>query len=155
MGNDAKRSTGGGYGYFTPADQANEDRAMARFAKAYPEFALGRCYKSAPVDFYIMRVATKRVVGWMEVKTRTFASTDHPSVFITWQKYVSLRQWSEWSGQMSYYAVQLDDAMFAIRIDAIFVHGRLVVRGRHDRPDDPFAHEPSVEVMLRMMQRID
>lgn len=128
---------------------------MARFAHAYPDFELRRNYKHAPVDFHIVNRRTKRLVGWMELKTRQFASTDRATVYLSWQKYVNLRQWSEWSGLMSYYAVQLDDAMFAIRLDAVSPHGKLVLAGRHDRPNDPFAQEPIIEVALSTMQRID
>lgn len=115
--------------YETEADRAREKAVAERVAKHFGYFAkkLPHAY---PID-YVM-VSGKDVQGWLEIKCRSHAMRDYPTLMLSAQKYsAGLRLGQATSLQVNL-AVQWSDALGFLHLpcDCVTKWG-----GRGDRGD--------------------
>lgn len=82
-----------------------EEQGQTREFKKMPIYS--------PVDFAICN--SRKVTGWLEVRSQNFNYDDHRHVVIDLRKLYKLRDWAEWSTDAPvYFAVGFTDGLTAV-----------------------------------------
>ncbi len=131
--------------YATDADTASEDevRKIIQTAWRCELFKMG---KLCPIDFYAIRDG--RLVGFLELKTRSHASTDYPDVFLNLRKYLALILEEAALGCPALFVVRFTDRCGWVRVSHYDWRGCIVMGGTRRFVKSHTDREPVVKVPI-------
>ena len=98
--------------FSSPEDQANQRRVAAALEEAWA-CNLHEFGRLMAIDYYAERDG--RLVGLVETKTRSHASTQYPDVFLNARKWMALALGEAGMGVPAIYAVEFTDGVRYIR----------------------------------------
>jgi hypothetical protein len=136
--------------FATAEDQANEKDVAGRLARAWG-CRLHQFGVLSPVDWFAERDG--RLVGVLELKSRTHEAGRHPTVFLNVRKWLALHLCATGLGVPALFVVRFTDSLMWVPVsdvptDVVKVSGcRSVVKSRSDV-------EPVIEVPVAAMKAI-
>lgn len=136
---------------FSTRDDAAAEAATARLVEQTWGAQLYKFGPLAPIDFYAIRAG--RLVGVLEVKTRSHESDRYPTVFLNVRKWLALRMASMGLGVPAVFVARFEDSVRWIDVEqvdasAARMGGCLrIVKARSDI-------EPVIEVPVANMRPI-
>lgn len=107
--------------------------------------------KLCPVDFFALR--DNRVVGVLELKSRTHPLKKYPTVFLNVRKWLALKMASYGMGCPAIFVVKFLDGIFFIPVDEIPV-GQVSIGGTKQRVKSHTDIEPVFEVSVNLLKEL-
>lgn len=146
-----KRGPDGGVEFQTAQDRASEEEVAAILAKRW-QCDFGRFGHLSAIDWFVTRHG--RLIGVAELKTRSHASTQYPTVWLNARKWLALQLLALGAGVQGTFVVRFTDGIFYTRLDAIDARQMRVagcsrmVKARSDI-------EPVIDIPVEILKRID
>ena len=148
----SKANTDGTKIFATEADNSAQDEVAARIEDAFgPNLEVKKFGRLCPIDFYAERDA--RMCAFLEVKCRSHASTEYPTVFLNVRKWLALTMASVAFGVPSFFVVRFTDRVMFVNVAEVDASNQRVggtkrlVKSHTDR-------EPVIEVPLNDMKEL-
>jgi len=137
--------------FHSPEDEQNESAIAAELAAAWQchIYAFGAL---CPVDWYAERHG--RLVGLLELKTRSHIAAHFPTVFLSLRKWLALMMASLGTGVPALFIVRFADGTRWIRLADVEAHV-LTIRGTHRIAKTRSDREPLIEVPVDAMTELE
>lgn len=129
-------------------DRANEDEVRTVLEKAW-NCSIRSFGRLSPVDFYAERHG--RLVGVLELKSRTHESTRYATVFLNVRKWMALQMAGMGLGCPALFVVRFTDGLRYILVDAVDAT-QVRMGGGNRKVSSHTDIEPVIEVPIRSME---
>ena len=103
-----------------------------------------------PVDFYA--IADGRLVGVLELKSRSHSSKQFPTVFLNVRKWLALKMAMVGLGCSGLFVVRFTDGVYYIKVDDIPTKGNVRMGGTKRIVKSQTDIEPVIHVPVKMMK---
>lgn len=134
-------------GFASQSDREAEDHAAAILERAWG-LKLHRYEPFDEIDWYAAR--NGMTVAFIELKTRSHPSTQFPTVFLNYRKYLALFTSWQATGKKCIFVVQFSDGIRAVNVLDINATS-LPIRGCRRIVKSPLDIEPVIEVPVCSM----
>lgn len=134
--------------------ESDRDRDHEREVAATLQAAWGCVLHSfggfSAVDWYAVKDG--RLVGVLELKCRTHASTAYPTVYLSLRKWLSLTLAAVATGTPAYFVARFTDGIYWVRVSEVDAR-RVRITG-HAHPRARMDVEPLIDVPVRAMTAV-
>jgi len=131
-------------------DKQNEDEAAAAIEAAW-RCELHKFGRLCPIDYYALRDG--RMVGLLEVKSRTHPRGRYPTVFLNVRKWLVLRMGELGMAVPAIFVVKFTDGLYSIPIADVDAR-RLSMGGTQERVKSDIDIEPVIEIPIPELKEI-
>lgn len=143
------RTTQAGGAFANAQDKTSEREVAAMLESAWKCKVHQYRMPYSPIDFYAEKGG--KMAALLELKTRSHASTQYPTVFLNFRKWIALRMATTGTGVPAIFVVRFTDGLYYINVAEVDAR-RMIIGGCKRIVKANQDIEPVIEVPVEDMQ---